>query len=226
MFVQFLPVFRRDAIDEKIGIVGRLETRSGYRRYSGQWRPGSLCDRQKPVRDLLKLGVQRQNQIVAQTGGMRFKPDNARPPASTSILEASAVLVFLLVMLFQAGFTNMVGAFVIGFSYAPILQSTSNRGQRVAQMQPTGMRGNCTEWVLTEQARFDLNAGKTVALGSEFGDLAISQASANRDRFKIFGLNRIKPALERLRSLGWMSMTSASASMTSSSLPSICDAIS
>jgi hypothetical protein len=50
------------------------------------------------------------------------------------------------------------------------------------------MRRDRAERVLAEQARLDLDAGETVAVGGEAGDLLVAQAGADRQAFERLAL--------------------------------------
>ncbi len=200
MLVQFLPVVRRDAVDEEVGVVGRIgnerQDAAGGRVDGDQC---ALAVAEGLFGDFLQPGIQGQLKVVA---GNRWNPLQAAHGTAAGVdldfLVAGFTVQLELVVLLQTVLANVVGALVIRllFLFLDPFQVVVGDPPDVAE----GVRTDCPKGVLAEEAGLDLNPREAVTLGSELGDFSIAQSRADGDRLEVFGF--VHQALEALAVLG------------------------
>ena len=183
--VERLPVRRRDAVDEQIRVVaghGHQRQNAARRRLDGHERAAALAE--GLFRHFLELRVECQREVVARNRRRTGQHTHgAAGGIDLDLLVAGLAVQFELVLLLQPGLAEMHGAaiVVLGITLLDHGNIAIVNAADVAQ----GMRGQGALRVLAEQARLDLDARKTKALGDETRHLLVCQARADGQRFEV-----------------------------------------
>ena len=187
-FVEQLPVFLIDAIDEQVGIERRFADEGQHLAGFGIKRDKGAAPLSVQLLDhFLQLDVQRQRHRITRRGVLTGQAAHGAP-AGRLLDQFSAALAVQarLEALLDAQLTDVVGAAVIG----RIVRLADARllFQVDAPDVAHHMAGQFAKGVVAKQARLDLHAGKAVTLRGETRHFFIVQACANRQRLEAFEL--------------------------------------
>ncbi|EWS55907.1 hypothetical protein X551_01244 [Methylibium sp. T29] len=186
--VELLPALRIDAVDEQVGVEGRLAD-------EGQHLAGARVDRDQraaPVAEQLldhrlQLDVDRQPHRVARRrrAGPQA-PHRAARGAGLDLLEAGDAVQLGLVLLLDAELADVVGALVVGRIVGLVdrvllgLVDAADVAQHMAAELAIG--------VVAEQPRLDVDPGEAETLRGETRHLLVAELGADRQGLEALGV--------------------------------------
>ena len=215
--VERLPVLDVDAVDEQVGVEGRLADEGEHlavARVDRDQRAAPVAEQLLDQR--LQPDVDRQHDRVARRRRVALQaPHRAAAGAHLDLLEAGRAVQLALVALLDAELADVLGAAVVGeVVVGPVVVHLLLLGLVDAADVADQVAADLAERIVAEQPRLDLDAGEAEALRGEARDLLVGEPGADRQRLEALAL--VEQALEARRSRGWMSTTSASSSIVAS----------
>ena len=199
-FVEFLPTLRIDAIDEQVGVVvGYRDQRQNAAggRFDGNQRTLSVAE--GLLGDTLQFNVDGERQVVA--GHRRGAGQGTHRTAAGidfHLFETGVAMQVELIVLLQSGLAEMIRSAIVRVQILllDLFQIAVGNPANVAQH----VRGEGAARILAKQARLDLHAGKTIAMGDELRHFLVRQPRPDRQRLEVAAF--LQQLLEALAILG------------------------
>ncbi len=183
-FVQIAPGFDIDAVDEQIGIEGRLADEGQHLAIARV-----QCDqRATPIAEhfldhRLQPDIDRHHQRVAWRCRVALQSAHRAPAgAGLDLFKAGGAVQFALVTLLDAEFADVVGAAVIGLvlGFLEILFFGTVDAADIADQ----VAADLAERVVAEQTSLDLDRRKAEPLRGETCHLLVTELGADRQRLE------------------------------------------